>query len=91
MNISKEDFIKKYCIEKEGKTIFPFYKYEKFDIETMSYEGLSIVKTAQEMYEESQKQNDNYLEIKNNQELTKEILLSQQAIADLEIRLILNE
>lgn len=55
MNISKEDFIKEYYIEKDGKFINPRFEYESFDIETMSYIGLTIIKTAEEMLEAENK------------------------------------
>lgn len=55
MDISKEDFLTKHCIALKDRVIYPFFKYESFDEETMSYTGLVIIKTAEEMREAENK------------------------------------
>lgn len=55
MDISKKDFLTKHCIEVKDRVIYPYFKYESFDEETMSYTGLFIIKTAEEMREAENK------------------------------------
>lgn len=55
MDISKKDFLTKHCIKVKDRVIYPYFKYESFDEETMSYTGLVIIKTAEEMREAENK------------------------------------
>lgn len=52
MNISKEEFIEKYCKIVNGDIKYPIYKCENFDSETNMYIGLEIIKTVDELIKE---------------------------------------
>lgn len=89
MNISKEEFMERYCIHLQNRIVYPKFKYESFNEETESYTGLVIIKTAEEMREAENKIDNCLEEIKTNEQLTEELKISQQQVADLEIELIL--
>lgn len=69
MNINREDFIKKHCIQLEDRVIYPIYEYETYNEKDDSYSGLKIIKKAEEMTQQIDICTD---KPKTNEELTKE-------------------
>lgn len=52
MNISKEEFLKKYIIEENGLFFYPIIKYDRYDTENDTYINLTIVESAEDVKSE---------------------------------------
>lgn len=76
MNISKEEFIKKYCEVVNEDIKYPIYGYKKFDKETNMYFGLEILKTLEELEKEQlelEASQENKPKVYTNEELQKHL------------------
>lgn len=75
MELTKDQFIKDFCIKLENKIVFPIYEYEVFDSEKMCYNGLTIKKSAEQVYQEELENKDKApIEQKTKLELVQEQL-----------------
>lgn len=87
-------YIKKDDITFTPRFTFKDYVYDSV-LEDYRYIGFTITKTAEEVYQEWLKKKEQIdicsEEIKTNEQLTEELKLSQQAIVDLEIELLVSK